>query len=210
MFKFGRAKKAFTMIEMIIVIIIIWGLIVFLKNWNINVEVKRIPLAFPIWQNFQQITFQCPTDKGEMCNTIKLCPLSFDGLEYFPWTVGDSWEVDGEGRGWDLTNYPNLIDLSKYVVDGKAAKSSINDDEGNFKTWTTQQDILKTQSCKIQKFKSHDLHQFKHSLSKAMNEPEPTMYLINGLMYNKHFQPITWAFDHMSWTMIVNGMIYFN
>lgn len=210
MLMLGRAKKCFTMIEVIIVLILIWILITFIKNWDVKVEVKRIPLAFPIGQNFQQITFQCPPDQWEMCNTVKLCPLSFDGLEYFPWTVGDSGEIDWVGRGWDLSLYPTLIDLSKYVVDGKEAKNNINDADGNFKVWTTQQDILKTQSCKIQKFKNHDLHQFKHSLSKAMNEQEPTMYLINWLMYNKHFQPISWAFDHMSWTMIVNGMIYFN
>lgn len=210
MFKFWRAKKAFTMFEILLVLIIIGGIITFLKHWSVQVEVKRIPLAFPIWQNFQQITFQCPADKWELCNTVKLCPLSFDGLEYFPWTVGEFWEVDWVWRGWDLTSYPTLIDLSKYVVDGKEAKDWIHDDDWNIKVETSHQDILKTQSCKIQKFKTHDLHQFKHSLSKAMNEAEPTMYLINGLIYNKHFQPVTWAFDHMSWTMIVNWMIYFN
>lgn len=210
LFKLKRAWKKVTLVEMLIVLIMLFGILMYLRQWNINVDVKRLPLALPIGNNFQEISFKCPTDTWEMCNVLELCPLSFDGLEYFEGTVGASGEIDGNGRGWDLSKYPTLIDLSKFVTKGQAHKNWVMDADGNIKNTTSHQDILKTQTCRIYKTKTHDLKQFKNSLSKAMNETEPKMYLINGLLYNKHFQPISGAIDLMSGTMIVNGMVYFN
>lgn len=192
--------------ELLIVMALLLWIIAFENMHAISYVRPKLSLWFDIWHNFTQIGIKCDSD---YCNTITYCPLNFDGKEIFDGTIDSNGAIK---TPWDVRNYPNLIDLSKFVTNNNWTHQDLDyDNQGRVNDETTNFDqFLKHQWCTKKVYNDYDLTDFYDSLKHTTWEADPKMYLINWVLYTKNFIPIKSAIDLDSKTYIINWIVYYN